>query len=41
MSGSVTGRPNIRIVWWRDDPHPVTSDVVALLAELYHPPRSR
>jgi DNA-binding transcriptional LysR family regulator len=25
----------VRIVWWRDDPHPVTTDVVALLAELY------
>jgi DNA-binding transcriptional LysR family regulator len=31
----------VRIVWWRDDPHPMTSDVVALLAELYHPPRAR
>jgi DNA-binding transcriptional LysR family regulator len=25
----------VRIVWWRDDPHPMTSDVVGLLAELY------
>jgi DNA-binding transcriptional LysR family regulator len=25
----------VRIVWWRDDPHPVTTDVVAPLAELY------
>jgi DNA-binding transcriptional LysR family regulator len=31
----------VRLVWWRDDPHPATSDVVGLLAELYHPPRSR
>ncbi len=31
----------VRLLWWRDDPHPATSDVVALLAELYHPPRSR
>jgi hypothetical protein len=28
----------VRIVWWRDDPHPVTSDVVGLLAELYRRP---
>jgi DNA-binding transcriptional LysR family regulator len=25
----------VRIIWWRDDPHPATSDVVGLLAELY------
>ena len=32
----------VRLVWWRDDPHPATSDVVGLLAELYRPPaRSR
>ncbi len=28
----------VRLVWWRDDPHPATSDVVGLLAELYRPP---
>jgi DNA-binding transcriptional LysR family regulator len=32
----------VRLLWWRDDPHPATSDVVGLLAELYRPrPRSR
>ncbi|TWF80792.1 DNA-binding transcriptional LysR family regulator [Pseudonocardia hierapolitana] len=25
----------VRLVWWRDDPHPATTDVVGLLAELY------
>ena len=25
----------VRLVWWRDDPHPATRDVVGLLAELY------
>ncbi|GAA5138143.1 LysR family transcriptional regulator [Pseudonocardia adelaidensis] len=25
----------VRIVWWRDDPHPSAADVVGLLAELY------
>jgi DNA-binding transcriptional LysR family regulator len=25
----------VRIVWWRDDPHPMKSEVVGLLAELY------
>jgi hypothetical protein len=28
----------VRLLWWRDDPHPATSDVVGLLAELYRPP---
>jgi DNA-binding transcriptional LysR family regulator len=28
----------VRLIWWRDDPHPATSDVVGLLAELYRPP---
>lgn len=27
----------VRLIWWRDDPHPATSDVVGLLSELYHP----
>jgi hypothetical protein len=32
----------VRLVWWRDDVHPATSDVVGLLAELYRSPaRSR
>ncbi|WP_214407751.1 LysR family transcriptional regulator [Pseudonocardia lacus] len=25
----------VRVIWWRDDPHPATHDVVGLLAELY------
>ena len=25
----------VRVVWWRDDPHPATTDMVGLLAELY------
>lgn len=25
----------VRLVWWRDDPHPATADVVGLLAHLY------
>jgi DNA-binding transcriptional LysR family regulator len=25
----------VRLVWWRDDPHPATTDVVGLLAQLY------
>jgi DNA-binding transcriptional LysR family regulator len=25
----------VRLVWWRDDPHPAAADVVGLLAELY------
>lgn len=25
----------VRLIWWRDDPHPATADVVGLLAELY------
>jgi DNA-binding transcriptional LysR family regulator len=25
----------VRAVWWRDDPHPATTDLVGLLAELY------
>jgi hypothetical protein len=25
----------VRLVWWRDDPHPATRDVVGLLVELY------
>jgi hypothetical protein len=24
----------VRLIWWRDDPHPATSDVIGLLAEL-------
>jgi hypothetical protein len=28
----------VRLVWWRDDPHPATTDVVGLLAELYRRP---
>jgi len=32
----------VRLLWWHDDPHPATSDVVGLLAELYRrPARSR
>jgi DNA-binding transcriptional LysR family regulator len=32
----------VRLVWWRDDKHPATSDVIGLLAELYRSPaRSR
>jgi hypothetical protein len=27
----------VRLVWWRDDPHPATTDAVGLLAELYRP----
>lgn len=27
----------VRLVWWRDDVHPATTDVVGLLSELYHP----
>ena len=33
----------IRLMWWRDEPHPATPDVVDLLAELYRgrrPPQS-
>ncbi|MDV3130019.1 LysR family transcriptional regulator [Mycobacterium sp. 21AC1] len=26
----------VRLVWWRDDVHPATTDVVGLLSELYH-----
>jgi DNA-binding transcriptional LysR family regulator len=26
----------VRLLWWRDDPHPATRDLVELLAELYH-----
>jgi DNA-binding transcriptional LysR family regulator len=26
----------VRLVWWRDDPHPATSSAVGLLTELYH-----
>ncbi len=25
----------VRLIWWRDDPHPATTDMVGLLAELY------
>jgi DNA-binding transcriptional LysR family regulator len=25
----------VRVVWWRDDPHPATTDLVGVLAELY------
>ncbi|GAA5176502.1 LysR family transcriptional regulator [Pseudonocardia eucalypti] len=25
----------VRLVWWRDDPHPATADLVGLLAHLY------
>ncbi|OLT04654.1 LysR family transcriptional regulator [Pseudonocardia sp. CNS-004] len=25
----------VRLVWWRDDPHPATADLVGLMAELY------
>jgi len=25
----------VRLIWWRDDPHPAARDVVGLLAELY------
>jgi DNA-binding transcriptional LysR family regulator len=25
----------VRVIWWRDDPHPAAHDVVGLLAELY------
>jgi DNA-binding transcriptional LysR family regulator len=25
----------VRLLWWRDDPHPATADVIGLLAELY------
>lgn len=28
----------VRLVWWRDDMHPATSDVIGLLAELYRSP---
>jgi DNA-binding transcriptional LysR family regulator len=33
----------VRLLWWRDDPHPATADLVGLLAELYRPrpPRRR
>lgn len=32
----------VRLVWWRDDPHPAAADVVGLLAELYRRrPRAR
>jgi DNA-binding transcriptional LysR family regulator len=29
----------VRLVWWRDDPHPATPELVALVAELYRSPR--
>lgn len=29
----------VRLIWWRDDPHPAVRDVVGLLAELYGKPR--
>jgi DNA-binding transcriptional LysR family regulator len=28
----------VRLVWWRDEKHPATSDVIGLLAELYGSP---
>ncbi|HET7665213.1 MAG TPA: LysR family transcriptional regulator [Mycobacterium sp.] len=32
----------VRLLWWRDDVHPATSDVIGLLTELYRSPaRSR
>jgi DNA-binding transcriptional LysR family regulator len=31
----------VRLVWWRDDAHPATADVVGLLAELYRPRPTR
>jgi DNA-binding transcriptional LysR family regulator len=31
----------VRLVWWRDDPHPATADLVGLLAELYRSRPSR
>jgi DNA-binding transcriptional LysR family regulator len=31
----------VRLVWWRDDPHPATADLVGLLAELYGPRPTR
>jgi DNA-binding transcriptional LysR family regulator len=31
----------VRLVWWRDDPHPATADLVGLLAELYGPRPAR
>jgi DNA-binding transcriptional LysR family regulator len=31
----------IRLMWWRDDPHPATPDAVDLLAELYRARTSR
>jgi DNA-binding transcriptional LysR family regulator len=30
----------VRLMWWRDDPHPATPDAVDLLAELYRARRS-
>jgi DNA-binding transcriptional LysR family regulator len=31
----------VRLIWWRDDPHPATHDVIGLLAELYRSEPSR
>ncbi|MDT0353080.1 LysR family transcriptional regulator [Pseudonocardia charpentierae] len=31
----------VRLIWWRDDPHPALRDVVGLLAELYRDPSGR
>jgi DNA-binding transcriptional LysR family regulator len=31
----------VRLVWWRDDPHPAVADLVGLLAELYRRPVRR
>ena len=31
----------VRLIWWRDDQHPATRDVVGLLAELYRRGRPR
>ncbi|BBZ30169.1 LysR family transcriptional regulator [Mycolicibacterium madagascariense] len=28
----------VRLVWWRDDPHPATGEAVGMLAELYRSP---
>jgi DNA-binding transcriptional LysR family regulator len=31
----------VRLIWWRDDPHPATQDLVGLLADLYRAGRRR
>ncbi|MDT7578295.1 MAG: hypothetical protein QOH17_4628, partial [Pseudonocardiales bacterium] len=30
----------VRLMWWRDDPHPATPDAVDRLVELYRARRS-